>query len=143
MPQLLRAVSQRVSRWERQRRREFCPAMETLEERTLLNAGMLDPAFGTGGQVMTPVTNSTGVTGLVLQPDGKLVAAGDSGPNLVLERYNSNGKVDATFGSTRQVNANLGFTVGGLALQADGKILVAGTGGDLLHTNLHMSSHAF
>jgi uncharacterized delta-60 repeat protein len=111
--------------------------VETLEDRTLLNAGMLDPAFGTAGRVITPVANSTGVIGLVLQPDGKLVAGGDSGANLVLERYNSEGTADPTFGSGGQVNANLGLGVAGLALQPDGKILVAGTGGDFLH-NLHI-----
>src|SRR5260370_10571231 len=99
---------------------------------------MLDPTFATGRQVITPFTNSTGVIGLVFQPDGKLVAAGNSGSNLVLERYNSNGTADATFGSGGQVNANLGLGVAGLALQTDGKILVAGTGGDFLHNNLHI-----
>jgi uncharacterized delta-60 repeat protein len=138
MPQLLLAASQRVCRWERQRRRKSCPAVEPLEDRTLLNAGMLDPTFGTAGQVITPVANSTGVIGLVLQPDGKLVAAGDSGANLVLQRYDSDGTADPTFGSGGQVNANLGLGVGGLALQPDGKILVAGTGGDFLHSSLHI-----
>jgi uncharacterized delta-60 repeat protein len=138
MPQLLRAAAQRVPRSGSQRRRKSCPVMETLEDRTLLNAGMLDPTFGTAGQVITPVANSTGVIALVLQPDGKLVAAGDSGANLVLERYNSDGTADPTFGSGGQVNANLGLGVAGLALQTDGKILVAGTGGDFLHNSLHI-----
>src|SRR5207249_3193430 len=41
--------------------------------------GSLDPTFGTGGVVTTAIiqaTNSSVSNGLVLQPDGKLVAAG-------------------------------------------------------------------
>jgi len=138
MPQLLLAASQRVSRLESQRRRRFFPALETLEDRTLLNAGMLDPTFGTGGQVITPIANS-GASGLVLQPDGKLVAGGSSGSNLVLERYNADGTPDASFGTAGQVNANMGLSgVVRLALQADGKILVSGNAGDLIQNNLKM-----
>jgi uncharacterized delta-60 repeat protein len=108
--------------------------LEELEERTLLSAGALDPTFGTGGQVVTPFSNSTGVTGLVLQPAGKLVAAGSFGTTLALVRYNTDGTLDTSFGTAGEVTANLGpgGVIGlsgaiGLALQTDGKILVSGT----------------
>jgi uncharacterized delta-60 repeat protein len=100
--------------------------VERLEDRTLLNAGSLDPTFGTAGLVTTPFRISSGVTGLVLQADGKVVAAGTSSSNLILERYNSDGTPDSTFGTAGQVSAALNLTGGvALALQADGKIVVA------------------
>src|SRR5207248_8615225 len=54
------------------------PRLERLEDRTLLNAGDLDPTFGTGGKVLTdfvgPIDASPAAT--VIQPDGKILVAG-------------------------------------------------------------------
>ena len=68
-------------------------------------AGDLDPTFGTGGKVTTAVGTGTldGAVGLVVQADGKLVAAGTSfngfDNDFALVRYNSDGTLDATFGT--------------------------------------------
>lgn len=53
--------------------------------------GSLDPTFGTGGTVTTDIGGADEAHALVLQPDGKLVAAGTSGGigtrNFALARY--------------------------------------------------------
>ncbi len=110
--------------------RSFRPTLEGLEARALLNAGSLDPTFGTGGEVVTPFPDGSGVTGLVRQGDGKLVAGGPFGTVLALVRYNSDGTRDAYFATAGESTINLGINGPvALALQTDGKILVAGTSG--------------
>jgi uncharacterized delta-60 repeat protein len=97
--------------------------------------GSLDATFGTGGKVTTDFAGDTDEAhGLVLQPDGKLVAAGQAstgyrGKDFALARYNPNGGLDATFGTGGKVttdfagNDDAAFGVG---LQPDGKIVAAG-----------------
>jgi uncharacterized delta-60 repeat protein len=72
---------------------------------------------------------------LVLQPDGKLVAAGYSvnGSQAVfaLARYNTNGSLDSGFNGTGKVTTLMGpgdeNSASALALQPDGKLVAAGT----------------
>ena len=73
-----------------------------------------------------------------VQADGKIVAAGygniDGGHNFALARYNSNGTLDASFGTGGKVNtpflgSGQGFSyaeVNSLTFQPDGRILLAG-----------------
>jgi uncharacterized delta-60 repeat protein len=97
-------------------------------------AGSLDTAFGSGGQVATHFGNGQGfASGVVVQPDGKIVAAGAAnmpggGLDFALARYNPDGTPDATFGTGGQVTTDFGGTdsAASLALQADGKIVLAG-----------------
>jgi uncharacterized delta-60 repeat protein len=79
--------------------------------------GTLDRSFGRGGKVTTP-----GFYGgaLVIQQDGKLVAAGRS----ALVRYHANGTLDTSFGRGGKVTTPIG--VAALAIQQDGKLVVAG-----------------
>ncbi|TMB40384.1 MAG: hypothetical protein E6J55_21300 [Deltaproteobacteria bacterium] len=97
--------------------------------------GSLDTTFGTGGTVITSMgTDGTGASALVLQPDGKLVAAGTttndgSAYDFTLVRYNANGSLDATFGTGGKVTTPVGS--GGdyadaLLFQPDGKLVAAG-----------------
>ncbi|MEY2562484.1 MAG: hypothetical protein QOH88_677 [Verrucomicrobiota bacterium] len=99
--------------------------------------GTLDTVgFGIGGKVTTDFFGASDSSAdLIIQPDGKLVAAGTaSNPNtgsndFALARYNTNGTLDAGgFGSGGKVTTDLGGydTIGGLALQGDGGLLVAG-----------------
>ena len=71
--------------------------------------GDLDPSFGTGGTVTTPVGYASAVA---LQGDGKIVAAGhtDAGTRgaFALARYNPNGSLDATFGRGGTVTTAFG-----------------------------------
>jgi uncharacterized delta-60 repeat protein len=97
--------------------------------------GNLDPSFGVGGKVTASFGGSVSIQAhsLVGQPDGKLVVAGRAdiaGDNdFALVRYNTDGSLDATFGSGGKVTTDFGsesdeaFSV---TLQADGKIVVAG-----------------
>jgi uncharacterized delta-60 repeat protein len=104
--------------------------------------GRLDASFGSGGIVRTDVgLLETSVRALVLQRDGKIVAAGSGyrrggGNTLGVARYESNGRLDATFGAGGRVltpirpgssDARLGALV-----QRDGRIVVAGGGEFLL-----------
>jgi uncharacterized delta-60 repeat protein len=86
------------------------PTLESLEGRSLLTAGVLDPTFGAGaGYVKTDVGSPKDAANVVaVQPwDGKIVVADDSwesanaGTNVdfVLVRYNADGTLDTTFGS--------------------------------------------
>src|SRR5439155_1219565 len=97
--------------------------------------GSLDTTFGTGGTIITSIgTDGTGASALVLQPDGKLVAAGTttndgSAYDFTLVRYNANGSLDATFGTGGKVTTPIGTgdnSVSALVLQPDGKLVAAG-----------------
>jgi len=93
--------------------------------------GSLDSSFGTGGMVTTDFgVDGEGVNGLAIQPDGKIIAAGEAGGVLALARYNPDGSLDPTFGSGGiPGTVESGVIAGGhegVALQPDGKIVVAG-----------------
>ena len=89
--------------------------------------GDLDTGFGVGGKVTTHnLTHAVWVQALVVQPDGKLVAAGVD----MLARYNADGTLDTTFGSGGTVTTDLpgpfSEEVDAVVLQPDGKIVAAG-----------------
>lgn len=96
--------------------------------------GSLDPTFGGDGLV----TNNYGddndrIHALLIQPDGKLVAAGQvgttTGLDFALARYNADGSLDTSFGSGGWVVTDFyGDDDFGQALtrQPDGKLLLAG-----------------
>lgn len=87
-------------------------------------SGDLDPSFGSAGKVTTKTVGP--LTSIVLQPDGRIVVAGQVGADFNVARYNSDGSLDPTFGIGGQITINLGAHA--LALQPDGKIVVAGAG---------------
>jgi uncharacterized delta-60 repeat protein len=103
--------------------------------------GTLDTGFGTGGIVTTPIGRSAYGNSVAVQPDGKIVVAGDiytgtSGNwDFALARYHGNaatgtpGTLDTGFGTGGIVTTDIGpgyDIVSSVALQADGKIVVAG-----------------
>ncbi len=102
--------------------------------------GALDTSFGNGGTMTTSASSAGGddehVWGLALQPDSKIVAAGEAvtatgGFDVALARFNPNGTLDTSFGTGGKVTTAIGpgarrdnaFQVG---VVDDGKILVAG-----------------
>src|SRR5262245_22644828 len=97
-------------------------------------AATLDASFGTGGRVTTTIAgNADFVRGVVVQPDGKIVAAGtalgDFGSDFAVTRYNSDGTLDTSFGIRGIVTTDFGGNFEGawsVALQTDGKIVAAG-----------------
>ncbi|MFJ3310849.1 calcium-binding protein [Streptomyces sp. NPDC086549] len=96
--------------------------------------GSLDTSFGTGGKVTTDFGDS-GASGVALQADGKIIAAGYSvGINydFALARYNTDGSLDSTFGTGGKVTTDFGGAYDeafAVALQADGKIIAVGASG--------------
>jgi uncharacterized delta-60 repeat protein len=90
--------------------------------------GELDATFGSAGLVFTDLsTYDDKARALVVQSDGKILVAGSCPDSFCLARYNANGVLDATFGSSGTVIAFSGSSNGHvLALQHDGRIVVAG-----------------
>ena len=87
--------------------------------------GSIDTTFGSNGTGIVTTPNTTTALAGVLQPDEKILAAGDSGR---VACYLSNGSLDRTFGSDGTgivTTANLGPTKA-IALQSDNKIVIAG-----------------
>src|SRR6266850_1225670 len=105
--------------------------------------GSVDGTFGpatTPGRIVTDLGGSDVMNSLVVQPDGRIVAAGfsavGSSIKLGFVRYTSNGNtLDNTFNGTGILITSFGTlrnSAQSLALQPDGKIVAAGvsyTGG--------------
>lgn len=95
--------------------------------------GGVDTTFGGGGGgVITGFgdSNSQIIAGVVVQPDGKIVAAGSTFGDFALARYNDDGSLDDTFGTSGEVltPAPDGQAGGGSALLAsDSRIIATGT----------------
>ena len=92
--------------------------------------GSPDNSFDGDGKVETSVGTSTcNIRSLIVQPDGKIVAAGiayDPNIGFGLVRYNADGSLDTTFdGDGKVYTPNTGVALD-VALQADGKIVAAG-----------------
>ena len=98
--------------------------------------GTLDITFDSDGKVITPIGTSGDQAGdVVIQQDGKIVAAGTSsnGSNndFALVRYNPDGSLDTSFDSDGKVTTPVGVSsaaADAVVLQADGKIVALGTG---------------
>jgi uncharacterized delta-60 repeat protein len=98
--------------------------------------GTLDPTFGTNGIVTTDLgTPQDGANGVLIQPDGKIIAGGTAredfpiGANFALARYLPNGALDPSFGSGGKVITDFSGRsdiIRGIALQTDGRIVAAG-----------------
>ena len=103
--------------------------------------GSLDVTFAGGGILSTGFGDGSSdeAYGIVIQPDGKIVLAGQSyldSDSIVfaLARYNPDGSLDTSFEGDGQVTTDLtgGSEVSSaIALQPDGRIIVAGEKGTL------------
>jgi uncharacterized delta-60 repeat protein len=99
-----------------------------------LDNGTLDATFGTGGMVSTDLLSREGFVSVIIQPDGKIVAAGRTGniyeTKMVVARYWPTGVLDGSFGTGGytiiEFNGDRDYILE-IAIQADGKILGAGT----------------
>lgn len=98
--------------------------------------GTSDRGFGTAGVVYTDFGGRIDrANDLVIQPDGKILLAGEVGDNRVntpwdfgLARYNEDGTLDGTFGGAGRVRTIIGAfsRIRSVTLQSDGKIVAAG-----------------
>ncbi|ARN22754.1 hypothetical protein [Piscinibacter gummiphilus] len=108
--------------------------------------GSLDTTFGNGGRVTTSFgAGADKACALLLQPDGRIVLAGDSsqganGSDFALARYHSDGSLDTGFGTGGKVLTAIGSdgareTVYALALQTVGgvpRLVAVGGEGDFI-----------
>ncbi|HEX8656043.1 MAG TPA: T9SS type A sorting domain-containing protein [Hymenobacter sp.] len=112
-----------------------------------LAQAQLDPSFGNNGRVFTAFSAAPTdkAVAVALQPDGKLIVAGQGREGLELARYTTTGTLDATFGTGGKATFLVPFpsvspcyhfqasyiptTVQtyGLCLQTDGKLVVVGS----------------
>ena len=99
--------------------------------------GSLDPTFGTAGEVTTSFGGAwDAAPSVALQRDGKVVAAGDTtngvgGAQFALARYNGDGSLDRSFGTSGKVTTSFAGNdlANAVAVQGDGKIVAAGVAG--------------
>jgi uncharacterized delta-60 repeat protein len=110
--------------------------------------GTLDTTFGTGGKVTTNLEDLDSAEDLVLQPDGKIIAVGDGGNAFATARYNSDGSLDATFGTGGKVITEFPLNTispnnfaRAVTLQSDSKIVVAGLAGGQFALARYISSN--
>ncbi len=106
--------------------------------------GALDPGFnggtprvGTNAEGLAWSTQSLRIPAVV-QADGRIVVAGQSGSAMTLARFNANGTLDTTYGTAGFATARFAGTPTGspgasaataLALDPSGDVLAAGFGG--------------
>jgi len=104
--------------------------LQGINGRIIGKPGDLDHFFGAGvGYVDVAIAaGASEPTGILLQPDGKILVAGTTSSNIFVARFDDKGVLDPTFNTT-------GFVKGGtqenpkLALLADGSIVLeAGRG---------------
>ena len=103
----------------------------------IISAGTLDASFNLTGIALTDINTSLdGALAIAIQPDGKIIAAGSSlgsgstGSDFALVRYNSDGRLDTSFGTSGKITTDFGMgldTAKAIAIQADGKIVAAGS----------------
>src|SRR5918992_1157139 len=95
--------------------------------------GTPDLAWGGDGTVLTNFGGTDSATGLALQPDGRIVAAGSTNlsgsVDMALARYNTDGSLDTGFDGDGRVTTDFGGddSASDVALQTDGKIVTAGS----------------
>jgi uncharacterized delta-60 repeat protein len=97
--------------------------------------GTPDATFDGDGMVTTTILQNAGAHAVALQADGKIIVAGDARNSsnedfFTVVRYNPDGSIDATFGSSGMVFTSFGLIdfLNDLIVQNDGKILAVGTG---------------
>lgn len=106
----------------------------------LTSNGALDPTFGSGGVVRTPIDLGNGngdfAWAVAQGPGGKVVLGGnavtpDGGLDFAFVRYTSTGALDASFSGDgiHTVNDGRFDYVRGVAVQSDGKVVAVGRGG--------------
>ncbi len=102
-----------------------------------LSSGALDTSFGGTGKILTTIgAYNDELNSIAIQSDGKIVGVGQSFVKiakklvgrLLIVRFNANGTLDSTFGSSGKVLLNLGGSdyAAGVVIRTDGKIVVAG-----------------
>ena len=98
--------------------------------------GDLDPSFGTGGTVTTPIPPGALANAVTVDQQGRIVAAGWSGsyPNfaIAVARYTPSGALDTTFNGTGTVTTPIGTfaQANAVAVDSQNRVVVAGYDGN-------------
>ena len=97
--------------------------------------GSLDTSFGTNGRVITANAGDI-ANSIALQSDGKIIIGAAGAGVFSLARYNTDGTLDATFGTSGKVATTItivsgtpiaGYdSIGAIAIQSNDKIVAAG-----------------
>lgn len=111
--------------------------------------GALDEGFGKGGIVTTSLRGGDDcTTAIAIQDDGKILAAGTSyngtSKDFALLRYNTNGKLDSSFGKEGMVINSIQTgddNASGIAIQKDGKIVIAGSSNNGASNDFALTRH--
>jgi len=92
-------------------------------------SGAYDVSFGSSGRMLvsSPTTNES-ISDIAVYSDGRIVAVGESGGQLLVMRMFGMGMFDITFSDDGRVTIP-GITGKGVYIRPNGKILVAGSGG--------------
>lgn len=95
--------------------------------------GSIDNTFGNAGKVTTNFVNEDVCYSIAIQSDGKIVLTGvcdyGNSTSFATARYNSDGSLDNSFGTTGKVINVVGGPISNiysLAIQGDGKIVLGG-----------------
>ncbi|MEO8765511.1 MAG: T9SS type A sorting domain-containing protein [Ginsengibacter sp.] len=90
--------------------------------------GTPDSTFSDDGKQVTNLGATDVAYSMVIQPDGKIVVAGNSKTQFAIARYNINGSLDNTFSGDGKLVIPMGFADAckSVALQNDGKIVLVG-----------------
>lgn len=93
--------------------------------------GIPDSTFALNGAQITDInaSASSSANSMSIQPNGKIVLAGEAGNSLAVARYNTDGTLDASFNGSGHtvIDGASGAGYGSLALQSDGKIVIGST----------------
>lgn len=92
--------------------------------------GSLDQVFGDHGIARNSIGGFDVANAMVLQPDGRIVLAGQSDGDFALARYTSSGALDGSFGSGGVVKTPVGpgqDIAYGLTLMPWGRLVAAGS----------------
>ena len=110
--------------------------------------GSLDTTFsGDGMLALDAGTGDNFGTGVTVQPDGKILVTGynQNGANtdFTLARYNADGTVDSSFGTSGVVGTDFGGNdqAYSVSVQQDGKIVVAGFANDGSNNNFALARY--
>jgi len=93
----------------------------------LSSDGIFDDTFGNNGYVLNLAASK--MNDLTIQPDGKIVTAGQNlGYHFVFTRYNTDGRLDESFGDNGNALLNIGSDDGAqkIIIQTNGKIMIGG-----------------
>jgi uncharacterized delta-60 repeat protein len=103
----------------------------------LNSSGTYDSTFNLNGIVSSVLGGRIGsvynniIYGIALQPDGKIVIAGTtSASQFAVSRYETDGKIDSSFGVNGMVSTAFSNRIGlayAVAIQSDGKIIAGGS----------------